>query len=543
MLFNSYEFILVFLPVTLAGFFMLGLRSRNLALAWIVTASLAFYAWWRPINVLIIAPSILVNFALARWLLRLTADKHRAGLARLALLLGIVFNVAFLGYFKYVNFLATTANDLLGTNFVLTQVVLPLGISFITFQKIAFLIDVHGRRIPSFSLRDYCLFVLFFPQLIAGPIVHYREMMPQFQQAQCRWDKENIAVGLSLFVFGLFKKVVLADGISEYVSPIYQLAGAGSEITFIPAWIAAVGFTLQIYFDFSGYSDMALGLARFFGVRLPANFDSPLKATNIIDFWLRWHMTLTRFLTAYLYNPLALWLTRRRMARGKPGLGSRAPSLGAFFQVLAAPTLLTMFASGLWHGAGYLFILWGLLHGVYLSVNHAWRLFGPRIWVNKETYDRIMRPTGFVLTFLSVAVAMVLFRSANASAAKELLEGVVGLNGISLPQQILAQLGPLTGVVQSFVSASTNLSAQEFMSATAWLGVLLLIALLLPNTLQLMAHYEPALGVRSTPTAPPSLLRTLDWAPTVPWALAMSSLAVAAAMRLGGKSEFLYWQF
>jgi hypothetical protein len=211
--------------------------------------------------------------------------------------------------------------------------------------------------------------------------------------------------------------------------------------------------------------------------------------------------------------------------------------------VLAAPTLLTMFASGLWHGAGYLFILWGLLHGVYLSVNHAWRLFGPRIWVNKETYDRIMRPTGFVLTFLSVAVAMVLFRSANASAAKELLEGVVGLNGISLPQQILAQLGPLTGVVQSFVSASTNLSAQEFMSATAWLGVLLLIALLLPNTLQLMAHYEPALGVRSTPTAPPSLLRTLDWAPTVPWALAMSSLAVAAAMRLGGKSEFLYWQF
>jgi len=543
MLFNSYAFIFAFLPVTLAGFFLLGLRSRNLALGWIVVASVAFYAWWRPINVLIIAPSILVNFALARWLLHLTADKARAGLARLVLLLGIGFNVLFLGYFKYVDFLATAANDVIGTNFVLTQVVLPLGISFITFQKIAFLIDVYGRRVPSFSLGDYCLFVLFFPQLIAGPIVHYGEMMPQFQQARCRWDKENIAVGLSLFVFGLFKKVILADGISEQVSPIYEMATTGSEITLFPAWIAAIGFTLQIYFDFSGYSDMALGLARFFGVRLPANFDSPLKATSIIDFWLRWHMTLTRFLTAYLYNPLALWLTRRRMASGLPGLGRRAPSAGAFFQLLAGPVLLTMFVSGLWHGAGYLFILWGLLHGVYLSVNHAWRLFGPRNWPNKETHARFMRPTGLALTFLSVAVSMVLFRSANADAAKELLQGMVGVNGISLPQQILAELWPLKGLLQSFVAASTEMSAQEFLLAIAWLGVLLLIALLVPNTLQLMARYEPALGVGSRPAAPLSLLRAFDWAPTVPWAVAMSSLVVAVVMRLGGKSEFLYWQF
>ena len=543
MLFNSYEFIFVFLPVTLAGFFLLGLSSRNLALGWLVVISIAFYAWWRPINVLIIAPSILVNFVLARWLLRLTADKTRAGLARLVLLLGIAFNVAFLGYFKYVNFLATAANDLIGTNFVLTQVVLPLGISFITFQKIAFLIDVHGRRIPSFTLRDYGLFVLFFPQLIAGPIVHYREMMPQFQQARCRWDKENIAVGLSLFGFGLFKKVVLADGISEYVSPIYETASAGSEVTLFPAWIAAIGFTLQIYFDFSGYSDMALGLARFFGVRLPANFDSPLKATNIIDFWLRWHMTLTRFLTACLYNPLVLWLTRRRMARKLPGLGGRTPSAAAFFGLLIGPTMLTMFVSGLWHGAGYLFILWGLLHGVYLSVNHAWRLFGPRNWSSKETYERFMRPTGFVLTFLSVVVAMVLFRSANTDAAKELLQGLVGLNGISLPQQFLAQLGPLKGLLQSFVTASTVMSAQEFVFAMAWLGVLLLVALLFPNTLQLMARYEPALGVHPRPAAPFSLLRVLDWTPTVPWAVVVSSLVVAAVLRIGGKSEFLYWQF
>lgn len=543
MLFNSYEFIFVFLPVTLAGFFLLGLRSRNLALAWIVATSLTFYAWWRPINVLIIAPSILINFVLARWLLRLTADKGRVVLARLVLLLGIAFNVAFLGYFKYVNFLATAANDLVGTNFVLTQVILPLGISFITFQKIAFLIDVHGQRITSFSLRDYSLFVLFFPQLIAGPIVHYREMMPQFQQARCRWNNEDIAVGTSLFVFGLFKKVILADGISEHVSPIYEMSAAGFEITLLPAWIAAIGFTLQIYFDFSGYSDMALGLARFFGVRLPANFDSPLKATSIIDFWLRWHMTLTRFLTAYIYNPLVLWLTRRRMARHLPGLGSRAPSIGAFFQLLAGPTLLTMFVSGLWHGAGYLFILWGLLHGVYLSVNHAWRLFGPKTWANKDTYDRFMRPAGFVLTFLSVAIAMVLFRSANLVAAKEILQGLIGLNGISLPQHIYALLGRLSGLLQSLVSVSSDMSAHEFGLAVIWLGVSLVVALLLPHTLQLMARYEPALGVKPAQAFRLPLLNRLRWTPTIPWAVAMSALVVATVMRLGGKSEFLYWQF
>jgi len=543
LLFNSYEFIFVFLPLTLAGFFVLGLRSRNLALGWIVAASIGFYAWWRPLNVIIIAPSIIINFMLGRWLLRLVEDDARAVLARMVLLLGIAFNIAFLGYFKYVNFLATAANDVLGTDFVLARIVLPLGISFITFQKIAFLIDVHGRRVASFSLPRYCLFVLFFPQLIAGPIVHYREMMPQFEQAGCRWSKEHMAVGLSLFVLGLFKKVVLADGIAEHVSPIYEGAAGGAEVTLIPAWIAAVGFTLQIYFDFSGYSDMALGLARFFGIRLPANFDSPLKATNIIDFWLRWHMTLTRFLTAYLYNPLALWLTRRRMAKGLPGVGGRRTSLGAFLQLLAGPTLLTMFVSGLWHGAGYLFLLWGLLHGVYLSVCHAWRLYGPKTSWSKERYERLMRPTGFVITFLSVAVAMILFRSTDANAARELLQGMAGLNGISLPEQVLVQLGPMKEPLSGFVEASADMSARDLAVAVAWMGVLLATALLLPNSLQLMGRYGPALGVRPEPAARPSYIRSFDWAPTVAWALVLSSLAAASVLRLGGKSEFLYWQF
>src|SRR5579862_885098 len=220
MLFNSYEFILAFLPATILMFFLLGTASRVWALRWIIVASLLFYAWWGPLNVLIIAPSILVNFVLARILLRVgSQEKQRA--AKAVLLLGIAFNVAFLGYFKYANFAVGTVNDVFGTNIVLTAIILPLGISFITFQKIAFLIDVHARRVESFTLQDYCLFVLFFPQLIAGPIVHYREMMPQFHNVSCRFNKENFAVGLTLLFFGLFKKVVLADQMATVVTPIY----------------------------------------------------------------------------------------------------------------------------------------------------------------------------------------------------------------------------------------------------------------------------------------------------------------------------------
>ena len=538
MLFNSYEFLLVFLPATLIGFFVLGTRSRSLALGWLVVTSLAFYAWWRPINVLIIAPSIAVNFVLARTLLRLRGDKARSAQAGLVLALGIVFNIAFLGYFKYVNFLATASNDLLGTHFVLAQIILPLGISFITFQKIAFLIDVHGGRVDSFTLRDYGLFVLFFPQLIAGPIVHYREMMPQFKAASCRIDPQHVALGLTLLAFGLFKKVVLADGIAEHVSPIYEAAAAGKPVSFVAGWVAAVGFTLQIYFDFSGYSDMAIGIARCFGIKLPANFDSPLKATSIVDFWLRWHMTLTRFLTAYLYNPLVLWLTRRRLARGKPALGGRAPSVGAFMQLLVGPTLLTMLVSGVWHGAGYLFIAWGLLHGVYLSINHAWRVFGPRARVDKARYARWMQPIGLLLTFLAVVFAMVLFRSPTAAAAGDIVQGMIGVHGISVP-------APLQGPLRSLLSATAvpiEWPLQELALRLAWIVVLLAIALLLPNTMELTARFEPALSLRSVQLEG-AWSRRFGWSPSLPWALTASALMVAAIMRLGGKSEFLYWQF
>src|SRR5271163_1378841 len=443
MLFNSSEFLFVFLPVALSGFYLLGFLSRTSAIRWLILVSLVFYAWWRPVNVLIIAPSMVINFALAGILLRLNEREGSRRASNAVLSLGILLNVVFLGVFKYTDFISGTINDVFGANLVLRHIILPLGISFITFQKIAFLIDVQAGRVRSFTFQDYCTFVLFFPQLIAGPIVHYREMMPQFHAASCRFDKEDVAVGLTLLVFGLFKKVVFADKIALLVTPIYNHAAAGGKISFISAWMAAIGFTLQIYFDFSGYTDMALGLARFFGIRLPPNFNSPLRASNIIDFWLRWNMTLTRFLTGYIYNPLVLWLTRRRLAKGKPGFGGRNATVGAFASLLMFPTVVTMFVSGLWHGAGYGFIVWGLLHGFYLTINHGWRAIAVRLWPDRQSYDRVMKPAGLVLTFVSVTTAMVFFRAPTMTSAIDLVKGIIGLNGIALPQALFDHLGPL----------------------------------------------------------------------------------------------------
>ena len=540
MLFNSYSFIFGFLPTVVIGFYILGARRREWGLAWLTAASLLFYAWWRPINVLLIAPSILINYGLARALEK--TGEARPAFARTILIAGIVFNLCFLGYFKYLNFAASAMNDAFGTGFVLTQLILPLGISFITFQKIAFLVDVQAGRVSRFSLADYGLFVLFFPQLIAGPIVHYREMMPQFRAAPCRYDPENVAVGISLFFFGLAKKVILADPMSPLVAPLYARAAAGGEQSMIDAWIAALGFTLQIYFDFSGYSDMALGLARFFGIKLPVNFNSPLQATSIIDFWLRWHVSLTRFLTAYIYNPMTLSLTRKRMAAGKPIFGGRNTSLPAFLSLLAMPTILTMLVSGLWHGAGYTYIVWGLLHGVLLCINHGWRLARPRIWPDTKRYNVRMAPVGFILTFLSVVAAMVMFRAPTLSATLMLWKGMIGVYGVTVPAAVFSQLGELAGWLSAVGVQPAWTSGSMLLTSTVRIGCLLVIALAMPNTLRILAAFEPALGVKPDRT-PSRLVQMLTWVPDTAWAVGLAFVALAGMLSLGQLSEFLYWQF
>jgi len=541
MLFNSYEYIFAFVPVTVIVFLLLGTTSRSWALGWLIVASVFFYAWWRPFNLLIIGPSLVVNYILARTLLQLAADGSRSRTKALVLTVGIVFNLCLLGYFKYANFAVNVTNHVGGTDFVLENVILPLGISFITFQKIAFLIDVAGGRVKAFSLRDFLLFVMFFPQLIAGPIVHFGETMPQFHKASCRFEAHTYAAGLTLFFFGLFKKVVLADGIAAYVSPVYAFAAAGEPVTMLQAWLAAVGFTFQIYFDFSGYSDMACGIALLFGVRLPLNFDSPLRATNIIDFWLRWHVTLTRFLTAYVYNPITLALTRRRVASGKPILRGRQSSVGAFLFVLGGPTVITMLLSGVWHGAGYTFILWGLLHGLFLVINHAWRQYGPKLANPDGMKAQTVNFLSFVLCFLSVVAAMVLFRAVDVASAVNIFKGMVGLHGPGLPTMFADMLG-LTGFAPMTLLEGA-VRWQDFAKGVLFLAGLFLIATLMPNSLQILSKYEPVL---QTPKQAPTVAwigPAAYWRPTLPWMALIAVLVVVAVMRLAGKSEFLYWQF
>jgi D-alanyl-lipoteichoic acid acyltransferase DltB (MBOAT superfamily) len=540
MLFNSYEFIFGFLPVVLIGFYGLGARRREWALLWLTLASLFFYAWWRPINVLLIAPSILINLGLARLIERYR--ETRPGPARLLLICGIAFNLCFLGYFKYTMFLRGAVNDVFGTDLVLTHIILPLGISFITFQKIAFLADVHAGRVTAFTFRDYALFVLFFPQLIAGPIVHYREMMPQFRAISTRFNAEDAAVGVTLFFMGLAKKLVLADPMALVVAPLYARAAHGEALGLADGWIAALGFTLQIYFDFSGYTDMALGLARFFGIKLPVNFNSPLKAASIIEFWQRWHVSLTRFLTAYIYNPLSLHLARKRMAAGKAGFGGRDTTVASFSTLLLLPTMLTMFISGLWHGAGYTYIVWGLMHGAMISVNHGWRLIRARIWPGAKDHPRLLAGTGFALTFVSVAVAMVMFRAPTIRAAGSIWGDLVGAHGVTLPEGLLARLGVAAHWLHAIGVQPDASSGSQMLEGLLRVGVLLAIALGLPNTLQILARYEPALGVRPAKQEP-WLVRAAQWSPSGSWAVGLAAVSAAGILSLGQLSEFLYWQF
>jgi D-alanyl-lipoteichoic acid acyltransferase DltB (MBOAT superfamily) len=305
--------------------------------------------------------------------------------------------------------------------------------------------------------------------------------------------------------------------------------------------MAAIGFTLQIYFDFSGYTDMALGIARLIGIRLPPNFNSPLKATSIIDFWLRWHMTLTRFLTAYIYNPLALVLTRRRLSKGRAAVGGRPATLGSFVELLVFPTLITMLVSGIWHGAGYLFILWGFVHGIYLTVNHGWRLFAARRWPNSTAYQRVMAPVGFILTFLCVVTSMVIFRATNGHAAANVLEGMLGLNGFALPEWMYDHLRPLAPIL-TILDVTRGLASDfAFNKMAKWIVVLATVAFLCPNTLQLLARYEPAHGWK--PTQPDRAVAPVSWKPSLAWAVILSIIGTLGIVNVGGLSEFLYWQF
>ncbi|MCW5575859.1 MAG: MBOAT family protein, partial [Burkholderiales bacterium] len=421
MLFNSQAFIFLFLPLTLLVFFGLGRLSAKLAAGWLAAASLFFYGWWSPAYVLLLLASILGNFFAGTAIAR----AHTAGDAarsRRLLTLAVIADLALLSYYKYANFFVDNLNAVTGAGLSFSEIILPLGISFFTFTQIAFLVDAHQGKAREYNLVHYGLFVTYFPHLIAGPILHHGEMMPQFARREIyRPQHDLIAAGLTLFVLGLAKKVLIADGVAPYVAPVFDAPGAGVTLTMLEAWCGALAYTFQLYFDFSGYSDMAVGLSLLFGVRLPVNFHSPYKAVNIIDFWRRWHMTLSRFLRDYLYVPLG---------------GNRKSRTRRYINLL-----VTMLLGGLWHGAGWTFVLWGALHGVYLVINHGWREFRRRLGHNIHQSTPWGRRAGCLLTFIAVVAAWVLFRAPDIESAAAILRAMAGFNGLVLPEAWLVKLG------------------------------------------------------------------------------------------------------
>ena len=415
MLFNSPEFIFLFLPLTLAGFILLGRVGRHRTiLQFLLLASLFFYGWWYPPYLLLLLGSILVNFALGQQISR----RVRAGdRSRGPLIAGVVINLGLLGLFKYAGFLGENLSYL-GLPVSLPRFVLPLGISFYTFQQIAYLVDCREGSVDRSDPVEYGLFVTFFPQLIAGPIVHHATIIPQLRDPSCLGIRpERFAAGVALFSLGLGKKVLLADTFAPFANDVFQ-AAQRVDVTLLEAWLGTLAYALQIYFDFSGYSDMAIGLGWLFGIDIPRNFNSPYKAIDIIDFWRRWHITLSEFLRNYLYIPLG---------------GNRHGRVRRY-----ANLMVTMLLGGLWHGAGWTFVIWGGLHGAYLTINHAWRA---RPWRPKvEPTSRVRVTLARLLTFGAVCLAWVFFRAADMSSALRMVSGMLGLSGVSLPE-VMARLG------------------------------------------------------------------------------------------------------
>ncbi len=409
MLFSSYEFILIFLPLAVAGYFGLRLvASKSVTLLWLIGASLTFYAFWDAWNLLVLFSSIGFNFACGTWLAERARARRPIGLL---LAVGIAFNLGLLGYFKYAGFFATNLNAAFGTNIPVLELVLPLAISFFTFQEIAYLVDSSRGETHGYRFKDYVLMVTFFPHLIAGPIVNHRILMRQFMSPTAlNISTQTFALGVGLFVFGLAKKVLLADGMAPQANLVFDGVAQGQMPTFADAWIGSLAYTLQLYFDFSGYSDMAIGLGLLFGIRLPLNFNSPYQATSIVDFWRRWHMSLSAFLRDYLYVSLG---------GGRRGETRRYVNLGA-----------TMLLGGLWHGAGWTFVCWGAFHGLGLAICHAWRRIAGNPGPDGGTLWGTMLARTFTLLF--VIFGWVMFRADSMSSAGKMMSAMLGLNGFDL---------------------------------------------------------------------------------------------------------------
>jgi len=456
LLFNSYEFIFLFLPITFFVYFYLNHRRwTELSKGFLVIASLFFYSWWNIIYLPLILLSMVFNYTIGRGL----TNEKRWGLDKKYILaMGILFNLSLLGYFKYSDFFIANLNRFIEPDIPLLHLALPLAISFYTFQQIAYLVDSYRSETKEYNFLNYSLFVTFFPQLIAGPIVHHAEMMPQFAKVGNKIKNyHHIALGIFIFAMGLFKKVAIADTLAIYATRGFDIA---TQLNMLEAWATSLSYTFQLYFDFSGYTDMAIGAALLFNIKLPINFNSPYKATSIQDFWHRWHITLSRFLRDYLYIPLGG--NRKGLLRTNANL------------------FTTFLLGGIWHGAGWTFVVWGAMHGVAIVIHRVWQKIGFKI------------PTllAWFITFNFINLTWVFFRATNFHHAIKVIKGMF-MGDLILPASILATFGSLKNSDITFGQWTKLFDDNLYLGF--WLIATLIVTLFFKNSMQLRESFKPNL--------------------------------------------------
>ena len=487
MLFNSFQFILLFLPITLFIFHTTARVNLRAAFITLTLSSLIFYSFDSTYHAMLLAASIALNFALGE-MIRARRDNDNT-VKNILFLIALCINILLIAYFKYTNFIIGNINALCNTHIASPNVELPPGISFYTFVQIAYIVDAYKGKIKSGTLAGYSLFVSFFPHLIAGPIIHINDMMPQFYNYKVSSKiKTYIAAGISIFTIGLTKKVLVADLLAKKANQAYALIETGHTLSTLDAWVGSLSYTLQIYYDFSGYSDMAIGLAYMFGIKFPLNFNSPYKATSIIDFWRRWHITLSQFLRDYVYIPLG---------------GNKTGTMGRYRNLM-----LTMLLGGLWHGAGWNFVLWGGIHGTLLVCAHIFRM----VMNSRQTRHPYWMPLiTLPLTFLCVHMAWIPFRAEDLQAAYSMTLALFTNNG----------------------------TTTEFTPVTLRIVLIILLATLtLPNTQQ---FFSTELKDISNTTSHKGFLPT--WSPSTPYAMIFGALLTVCFFFLLSPSTFIYFRF
>ena len=501
MSFTSFQFILVFMPIAYIGFLLAHrLGGWNWAINFLALTSLAFYSLLPGYLVLVLVGSMLFNYWAGSLLSSLT---NSPATARNTLLGSIALNLGLLGYFKYTNFFIDVANQFSGSGFAHQDIAVPLGVSFFTFIQIGYLIDAYNGQLIKHNIARYVVFAAFFPCVTAGPLVMQREMMSQMEDPrQPAFDLRRLVVGLTMFGMGLFKKVVLADSIAPYAKQVFDGASSGMAIDAGSAWIGALCYTLQLYFDFSGYSDMAIGLGTVFGIKLPLNFDSPFKSTNISDFWRRWHMTMTRFFTNYVYSGLA-------MNGMRSGAKWQLGSVGRFFLVAGMPSVVTFLVAGVWHGSGWTFVIYGLMHGFAIATFLAWREFSGM---------KLPSIVGWTLTMTTVVFGLVMFNASDVTTAFALFSNMLGLGSAGGPHLVLDTAQALSMIV--LFGAITQL---------------------MPNTQQILHHDWPTIDTKPITTAIEAGL--LAWRPAIGTAFVSACILTVAITSIGSATNFLYYKF